>query len=192
LRFPISPDYNPISFDAADCRVLVFFATDGFEVISLCEWRGERRENRQCGLASASRGAFCRFCFPRRNDKIIVNHTQSLCPSHSEAATVCREVELRVGACRFRIQSPAWRNWQTRWTQNPVAARPCGFEPLRRQRFSIRCSISNVERSIQRRSCNDLPMLCALIIRKETLPDGFVGISSFAFRMAFAHSFQCK
>src|ERR1043166_340694 len=28
---------------------------------------------------------------------------------------------------------PAWRNWQTRWTQNPVAARPCGFEPLRRQ-----------------------------------------------------------
>jgi hypothetical protein len=31
------------------------------------------------------------------------------------------------------LKSPAWRNWQTRWTQNPVAARPCGFEPLRRQ-----------------------------------------------------------
>ena len=31
------------------------------------------------------------------------------------------------------FQKPAWRNWQTRWTQNPVAARPCGFEPLRRQ-----------------------------------------------------------
>jgi hypothetical protein len=29
--------------------------------------------------------------------------------------------------------SPAWRNWQTRWTQNPVIARSCGFEPLRRQ-----------------------------------------------------------
>ena len=28
---------------------------------------------------------------------------------------------------------PAWRNWQTRWTQNPVIARSCGFEPLRRQ-----------------------------------------------------------
>ncbi len=27
---------------------------------------------------------------------------------------------------------PAWRNWQTRWTQNPVIARSCGFEPLRR------------------------------------------------------------
>jgi RNA polymerase sigma factor (sigma-70 family) len=32
---------------------------------------------------------------------------------------------------------PAWRNWQTRWTQNPVAARSCGFEPLRRQYFSL-------------------------------------------------------
>jgi hypothetical protein len=31
------------------------------------------------------------------------------------------------------FSAPAWRNWQTRWTQNPVAARPCGFEPLRRQ-----------------------------------------------------------
>src|SRR5437773_2757623 len=29
--------------------------------------------------------------------------------------------------------TPAWRNWQTRWTQNPVIARSCGFEPLRRQ-----------------------------------------------------------
>jgi hypothetical protein len=29
--------------------------------------------------------------------------------------------------------APAWRNWQTRWTQNPVIARSCGFEPLRRQ-----------------------------------------------------------
>src|SRR6266436_603086 len=40
--------------------------------------------------------------------------------------------------------TPAWRNWQTRWTQNPVAARPCGFEPLRRQGFcstlDVRCS----------------------------------------------------
>ena len=32
----------------------------------------------------------------------------------------------------FKYQ-PAWRNWQTRWTQNPVIARSCGFEPLRRQ-----------------------------------------------------------
>src|SRR5215475_8160337 len=40
--------------------------------------------------------------------------------------------------------SPAWRNWQTRWTQNPVAARPCGFEPLRRQ--SILYCMLNVQR----------------------------------------------
>ena len=42
------------------------------------------------------------------------------------------------------FQKPAWRNWQTRWTQNPVAARPCGFEPLRRQllhsMFGVRLS----------------------------------------------------
>src|SRR5438045_6677801 len=31
------------------------------------------------------------------------------------------------------LRQPAWRNWQTRWTQNPVIARSCGFEPLRRQ-----------------------------------------------------------
>ena len=33
--------------------------------------------------------------------------------------------------------SPAWRNWQTRWTQNPVIARSCGFEPLRRHSISM-------------------------------------------------------
>src|SRR6266496_2503412 len=33
----------------------------------------------------------------------------------------------------FSLKKPAWRNWQTRWTQNPVIARSCGFEPLRRQ-----------------------------------------------------------
>ncbi len=27
---------------------------------------------------------------------------------------------------------PAWRNWQTRWTQNPVISRSCRFDPGRR------------------------------------------------------------
>ena len=27
---------------------------------------------------------------------------------------------------------PAWRNWQTRWTQNPVSSRTCRFDPGRR------------------------------------------------------------
>jgi hypothetical protein len=35
----------------------------------------------------------------------------------------------------FSIVSPEWRNWQTRRTQNPVAARPCGFDPLLRDHF---------------------------------------------------------
>ena len=30
----------------------------------------------------------------------------------------------------FRVsETPGWRNWQTRWTQNPVPARECGFDP---------------------------------------------------------------
>src|SRR6266699_2927014 len=36
----------------------------------------------------------------------------------------------------FSLKKPAWRNWQTRWTQNPVIARSCGFEPLRRQKLA--------------------------------------------------------
>jgi hypothetical protein len=39
----------------------------------------------------------------------------------------------------FSTLSPEWRNWQTRWTQNPVAARPCGFDPLLRDHFPIDC-----------------------------------------------------
>jgi hypothetical protein len=35
----------------------------------------------------------------------------------------------------FSIVGPEWRNWQTRRTQNPVAARPCGFDPLLRDHF---------------------------------------------------------
>ena len=30
------------------------------------------------------------------------------------------------------LDMPTWRNWQTRWTQNPVPARACGFDSLRR------------------------------------------------------------
>ena len=28
----------------------------------------------------------------------------------------------------LRMSEPEWRNWQTRWIQNPVPARACGFE----------------------------------------------------------------
>jgi hypothetical protein len=31
-------------------------------------------------------------------------------------------LELRGGLCTFTFSAPAWRNWQTRWTQNPVIA----------------------------------------------------------------------
>src|SRR5437762_3268402 len=44
---------------------------------------------------------------------------------------------MLVAASKIRMfpNSPAWRNWQTRWTQNPVIARSCGFKSLRRHRF---------------------------------------------------------
>src|ERR1700732_1793366 len=35
----------------------------------------------------------------------------------------------------FSIVGPEWRNWQTRRTQNPVAARPCGFDSLLEHHF---------------------------------------------------------
>ena len=35
----------------------------------------------------------------------------------------------------FEPPKPAWRNWQTRWTQNPVFARMCRFDPDRRYSF---------------------------------------------------------
>src|SRR6266568_1647498 len=53
--------------------------------------------------------------------------------------------ECRILSLQF--SSPAWRNWQTRWTQNPVIARSCGFEPLRRQSL-IRYWMFDVRRSM--------------------------------------------
>ena len=36
------------------------------------------------------------------------------------------------------VTLPAWRNWQTRWTQNPVSARTCRFDPGRRYSIELR------------------------------------------------------
>ena len=33
------------------------------------------------------------------------------------------------------IKLPMWRNWQTRWTQNPVPSRACRFDPDHRYLF---------------------------------------------------------
>src|SRR5229473_219588 len=40
--------------------------------------------------------------------------------------------------CAILDASPGWRNWQTRRTQNPVAARPCRFDSYaRHQHFPV-------------------------------------------------------
>src|SRR5881227_4031929 len=49
-----------------------------------------------------------------------------------QAASSSLALELPFLFCSLIPSPPAWRNWQTRWTQNPVIARSCGFDPLRR------------------------------------------------------------
>jgi hypothetical protein len=60
---------------------------------------------------------------------------QQFIGTHNETLSVAMQKPLSFAFdfVASDFLSPAWRNWQTRWTQNPVAARPCGFEPLRRQ-----------------------------------------------------------
>ena len=36
----------------------------------------------------------------------------------------------------IKVNSPVWWNWQTRRTQNPVVAIPCGFDPRHRHQKS--------------------------------------------------------
>jgi anthranilate synthase component 1 len=43
---------------------------------------------------------------------------------------------------------PAWRNWQTRWTQNPVPARACRFDPGRRYHKRRQVSIPYLKTDI--------------------------------------------
>src|SRR5580700_609029 len=48
--------------------VLVIFAVQRFEVVSQCECRRQRHENRQCGLPSLHAADCARFCAPHGND----------------------------------------------------------------------------------------------------------------------------
>ena len=52
---------------------------------------------------------------------------------HRQNPCVRKRLSFGAGVVASEFPAPAWRNWQTRWTQNPVIARSCGFEPLRRQ-----------------------------------------------------------
>src|SRR5713226_5975488 len=41
----------------------------------------------------------------------------------------------------YSVAVPGWRNWQTRWTQNPVAARPCRFDSYARHHNPLKRSL---------------------------------------------------
>src|SRR5437764_9085798 len=73
-----------------------------------------------------------------------------------------RDVELTGESCilSFRCPTPAWRNWQTRWTQNPVIARSCGFEPLRRQSSAWELYLREIFESFAKR--RNQPLLLQL------------------------------
>jgi hypothetical protein len=82
------------------------------------------------------------------NSSVQPRMTQALSYSHESAASVpkgthCNSAprqQKQPSFCTLKIRAkipiiiatPEWRNWQTRRTQNPVAARPCGFDPLLR------------------------------------------------------------
>src|SRR5437773_12546611 len=56
-----------------------------------------------------------------------------MCVCYTDRICVRKRLSFGADFVASEFPAPAWRNWQTRWTQNPVIARSCGFEPLRRQ-----------------------------------------------------------
>ena len=66
--------------------------------------------------------------------------------------------EARILSLPFA--TPAWRNWQTRWTQNPVIARSCGFEPLRRQSSETSCTFTEYLSHFVRTTFRGLSIIC--------------------------------
>jgi hypothetical protein len=69
------------------------------------------------------------------------------------------------------------------WPQGRV-----GSSPSAGNEFSIQCSMSDIERS----TAIDLSLVGAGVIWEKTLPDGFIRVASFAFRISLPHGFQCK
>jgi hypothetical protein len=72
---------------------------------------------------------------------------------------------VRGGGVLFLVAGPEWRNWQTRRTQNPVAARPCGFDPLLRDHFSSHRAV----RGLVRISCLPFPLKKRMLGRVESV-----------------------
>ena len=48
------------------------------------------------------------------------------------ASPIFRSIIASIGKFLFIYIKPAWRNWQTRGTQNPVPLLECRFDPDRR------------------------------------------------------------
>ena len=88
-------------------------------------------------------------CFPYHSLPLGETHAQAAVRAQwgvrrmredpfNERRADLRALELPLLFCSLIPSPPAWRNWQTRWTQNPVIARSCGFDPLRRHSLYTR------------------------------------------------------
>ena len=67
------------------------------------------------------------------------------------------------------------------WPQGRV-----GSSPSAGNEFSIQCSMSDVERPTA------IDLSFGAVIWEKTLPDCFIRVASFAFRIPLSHRFQCK
>jgi hypothetical protein len=61
-----------------------------------------------------------------------------------------------------------WRNWQTRWTQNPVTARSCGFDPLHRQSKHPKRALSAPDQSAAQSAVQE-PLVAIQAAKSATL-----------------------
>ena len=97
------------------------------------DWWGECAKSSLVGIASRRRRA-------KRRGQRKSKRTADPSPREGRGMAAGRvgRTAARDGAARICYdamdsqRNPEWRNWQTRRTQNPVAARPCGFDPLLR------------------------------------------------------------
>src|SRR5438045_8385445 len=58
------------------------------------------------------------------------------------------ELRRKARILRSAFQDAGVAEWQTRWTQNPVIARSCGFKSLRRQIACVRSCFTNAAKVV--------------------------------------------
>ena len=76
-----------------------------------------------------------RLCHPNRPDSCCLGAA-----AHSGREKISLEMGQWLLYNIVRHYVPVWWNWQTRRTQNPVVAIPCGFDPHYRHHVRMDCA----------------------------------------------------